>query len=256
MKHILSILPLVLLFAGCKKDKKTEPTPASGQGMGQQEARRIRNIRMVYTNAGNISFIRNLNAYYNTKGQLEKNVEIDSSYQAASWTADQFVSTFTYTDFNRIKEQNNSLFKLEYVYDENRRLKYEIWTENSSDTVKYTYTPKQTISISVSAGRTSKCFYSQNLDSVIVYDDNGRITERTVYSYNAATNLVYSYTNQFYTVSTKNELTQTLSEDFTTSPATRVIYAFTRTYNANKYPLTETVTMNGNLQSVSYYSYY
>lgn len=255
MKKNIILLVLSVLVLSCKKDENEsvaltlQPTNHGPQ---------IKQYRTLIYNNGSIMSINHVNFYYNSSGQLTQNTFLDSTLNGTIWHVYTTLNNITYTPFNKISINGSKYF----LYDNNQLIKYSYWydPEIPSDTIKYDHFSNYIKgSIKFNYIKTTVTdFYSQNLDSSTVFSDSlGVYTDRDIYLYNSIPDLSRNYNLGFYDVNYRqHELLTWTRTNYQTTPATIIIKQYSRTYDGQNYPSSESETINGVLQRKVYYTYY
>lgn len=256
MKFKLLILIVIYLFS-CKKDSKTATPFAQYINHGNK----IKQYRTLSYSNGVLKSISHVNFFYNGSGQLIQHTFLDSVISANGWQINSSTQNISYTSFNKITVRG----PFNFIYDANQLIKYSYMTDPFSsigiDTTKYNHQSNyvQAITISsVDGKKTYSDYYSQNLDSSTVFSDSlGVYLSRWVYVYNSTPDLSRTYNLAFYDVNYRqHELVKVTHFNYATSPFTTTTLNYSRIYDPQNYPSTESQRINGVLQSHVQYTYY
>lgn len=211
---------------------------------------KIKNIRTIQhpgtTNLG----ITNINYYYNSFGQLDHIIRIDSASNQSGQIVEinQALFTYFYNSNKQVSKIQADGYENEFIYDANQNLKYKITRfelNQLSDTTFYSYSNNLTQTTKKTDNQLYLEYYSKNLDSSFSINLTNNYKVITYNSYSAKnevikTTYVSEYTNP------KGDFQKIILQ----------VRLYSRVYNSDNYPTMETVNIDGKDQLWSYLTYY
>ncbi|MEO6303176.1 MAG: hypothetical protein ABIP51_08385, partial [Bacteroidia bacterium] len=174
-------------------------------------------------------------------------------FSSNNWSVSTYTGTLSYNSLgNPTAYVISPSDAINYVYDSNNKLKYEISTSGSiSDTSTYTYIGANYLKTRFgSSGDKIVEYYSMNLDSSITSNTSNVIVFRYWWTYNQNLDLGWAYIKQYLPAFDidKNELVSDLNSagNFT---------SYSYVYDSQNYPIVkQSITSAHNRQT--FYTYY
>ncbi len=257
MKIWIQLL-IVLTIVSCKK-KSTPPsqtqTPAPVNHNGILKTARIQ----VYNSAGNFMYCVQLDYIYNSQNQHFQTTQKDSGMTGNTWSQSKTFITNYYNSFNKLsKTDYHDIVSLEYFYNQNQKIVYEVASGMSGekDTTYYTHQTNMIVGNHKNQYGTSISYYSQNLDSLVRLDTNQNRVSKTQNSYNNTIDLNFQFFNQNLSlIPNFHELTSSTFYEYSQNPSLVETRTFTRSYDHMAYPISRTTFINGVKRECVYFSY-
>jgi hypothetical protein len=241
MRYIfLFLIILLLLFAGCRKDKTQpaeEPEATTATVYKKLFTERIKQISAV----GGIISVSDTRYFYNAAGQPTMMIKTDSTFldkaRESSKTSYNFIYAFgklTKLEINKDGDPSVLLFQ----YDGNRLIRHIFQEEGfPSDTTEYSYNGSLVTATSRFDNDKQIEFFSSNRDSSFYISQTQ--THKSYYKYNNTLDLshlpIRTYLPFFLP---QNELTEIINDSHKST--------LQRTYDSENYPVTVKERQEGN----------
>jgi hypothetical protein len=258
MKKIGLLLFVLFIINACNKQTNTPsqtPAPAPVNHNGILKSARIQ----VYKPSGNLMYCVLLDYIYNSQNQHFQTTQKDSGMTGNTWSQAMVFVTNHYNSFNKhSKIEYSTPYTLEYFYDQNQKIQFEVSTDmmGEKDTTFYTHQQNLVFGNRKDHYGTSLSYYSQNLDSLVNLDTNQNRISKTHFSHNNTPDLSQQAFNQHQPlISNHHELTSSTMYAYTQNPPLVETRTYTRTYDHMGYSISRTMFVQGVKRELVYFTY-